>query len=699
MKNDTQLDRYLQDFRLKLGFDEMTRLPFRIMTQKQTVQKQLELFIDAQLGPEPESADDDRADDEQAEKRAARDHDARRAIVLSALKAATTPAIRRRLHGGQALTVVVEVPSSDWVKGIEDYFNSIRSEDWVTFARDGSNKSRDKAGVGNSEAATKISAGRRVIGIAANPKVILPAVLQAAADVTIRIVQPTGATVRHALKRCYSRRVPGHIDDKLVAGLGLDDLVAAMRSGSTASQAIERMRAVSVGRGGAQRLDKFPALETAVEYGAAREWGLALARDLEDYRAGTLPWSAIDRGAIVHSPPGCGKSVLAGSLAQACKVPLVRASVAEYFAAGEGHLGDIVKAQRAVFDKAAAMAPCILFIDEIDAIPNRNTLSNRGADWWMPIINDFLLLLDGAVAGQREGVIVIGATNRIDAVEDAILRPGRLERSISIGRPGLAGIVNILRFHLGSDLAGEDLTEVARTAEGSTAAELMENVRGARRTARYAKRPLTLDDLQAQIHGEQDDPPAVLRRIAVHEAAHAVTTVVLSVGELLYVTLQTRGTSGGHTKVRSSDADLMTLSDVENRVISILSAGVAERLLLSSKSIGSGGTDTSDDGVATSMISVLYASTSLTGEFFHLCSSEEALATVRADPKLRDLVEQHLRRLEKRATDLVERYRECIDAVAKALAESRYLTGDEVIAVLQAADYLKLVSTEGAQAC
>jgi cell division protease FtsH len=699
MKNDTQLDRYLQDFRLKLGFDEMTRLPFRIMTQKQTVQKQLELFTDAQLGPEPESADDDRADDEQAEKRAARDHDARRAIVLSALKAATTPAIRRRLHGGQALTVVVEVPSSDWVKGIEDYFNSIRSEDWVTFARDGSNKSRDKAGVGNSEAATKISAGRRVIGIAANPKVILPAVLQAAADVTIRIVQPTGATVRHALKRCYSRRVPGHIDDKLVAGLGLDDLVAAMRSGSTASQAIERMRAVSVGRGGAQRLDKFPALETAVEYGAAREWGLALARDLEDYRAGTLPWSAIDRGAIVHSPPGCGKSVLAGSLAQACKVPLVRASVAEYFAAGEGHLGDIVKAQRAVFDKAAAMAPCILFIDEIDAIPNRNTLSNRGADWWMPIINDFLLLLDGAVAGQREGVIVIGATNRIDAVEDAILRPGRLERSISIGRPGLAGIVNILRFHLGSDLAGEDLTEVARTAEGSTAAELMENVRGARRTARYAKRPLTLDDLQAQIRGEQDDPPAVLRRIAVHEAAHAVTTVVLSVGELLYVTLQTRGTSGGHTKVRSSDADLMTLSDVENRVISILSAGVAERLFLSSKSIGSGGTDTSDDGVATSMISVLYASTSLTGEFFHLCSSEEALATVRADPKLRDLVEQHLRRLEKRATDLVERYRECIDAVAKALAESRYLTGDEVIAVLQAADYLKLVSTEGAQAC
>jgi cell division protease FtsH len=678
----------------------MTRMPFRIIADGFTEPKQLELFTDARLGPEPEPADDDdSAGDEKTAKKADHDHDPRRAIVFSALKAATTPAIRRRLHGGEALTVVVEVPSPDWVKPVEDHFDANRSEDWVTFARDGSNKSRDKATVGNSEAAKRISAGRRVVGIAANPTVILPAVLQAAADVTIKIVPPTGAIVRDALKRCLSGRVLGHIDDKLVAGLGFDDLVAAMRSGSTPSQAIERMRAVSERRGGAQRLDNFPALETAVEYGAAREWGLALARDLEDYRAGKLPWSAIDRGAIVYSPPGCGKSVLAGSIAKACKVPLVRASVAEYFAAGEGHLGDIVKAQRAVFDKAAAMAPCILFIDEIDAIPNRNTLSNRGADWWMPIINDFLLLLDGAVAGQREGLIVIGATNRIEAVEDAILRPGRLERSISIGRPGLAGIVNILRFHLGSDLAGEDLTEVARTAGGSTAAELMENVRGARRKARHAQRALTLDDLNVQIQGEQDDPPAVLRRVAVHEAAHAVTTVVLSVGELLHVTLQTRGTSGGHTKVRNSDADLLTLADIENRVISILSAGVAERLLLGSKSIGSGGTDTSDDGIATSMIAVLYASTSLTGEFFHLCSSDEALATVRADPRLRHLVEQHLRRLEKRATDLVERYGECIDAVAKALAQRRYLTGDEVIAVLQAANYLNLISTEGANAC
>jgi cell division protease FtsH len=703
MRNNQRLDRYFQDFRLKLAFDETTRMPFHIAWDR-AGQKQLELFTDARLGPEPESADDDTDDDGEGAKHPNRDHDARRAIVLAALKAATTPAIRRRLHGGKALTVVVEVPSSEWVKPVEDHFDGIRSEHWATFARDGSNKSRDKATVGNSEAAKKISAGRRVIGIAVNPKVILPSVLQAAADVTIKIVTPTGATVRDAMKRCLSGRIPGHVDDKLVADLCFDDLVAAMRSGSTPSRAVERMRTIFDRRRKTTQTGTYPRLEDAVEYGEAQKWGLELVRDLENYRAGKLLWSEISAAAILFGDPGCGKTVLADSLALACDIPIVKVSVADYFT-GEAHLGIVLQQQRSTFLRAKSISSnkgaCLLFIDEIDAIPKRSdfsdasTSSRRNADWWIPIINDFLLLCDQA---KNDHVILCGATNRISAVDPALLRPGRFERAIEIGRPVLAGIINILRFHLRGDLQDEDLTEVARTADGSTAAELMDIVRAARRRARNAQRPLTLDDLRVQIQGEQDDPPAVLRRIAVHEAAHAVTTVVLSIGDLLYVTLQSRGTSGGHTKVRSSDADLMTLPDIENRVISILAAGVAERLLLGSKSVGSGGTDKSDDGIATSMISVLYASTSLTGEFFHRCSSDEALATVRADPRLRHLVEQHLRRLEKRAADLVARYCECIDAVAQALAKSRYLTGDEVIAVMQAVNH-RQISTEGAGEC
>jgi hypothetical protein len=610
------------------------------------------------------------------------DHDPHEAIIAAAIEAATTPAVRRRLSGKNSVAVVVDVPSASWVTPVEVHFKEDTGKHWAIFARKGDNKARDKSSVGNEEVAERISAGRRVVGIAANPEIMLPTALMAAADIVIKIAPPTGAVVRKAMRRCLRGRLPDRVDDALVADLDLPDLVAAMRLGSTPKQAIKRLRAAFERRGGPEKTGEIPCLETAVEYGAAREWGLSLARDLEDYRAGRISWDKIDRGAVFYSEPGCGKSVLAGSISQACRIPLVRASVAEYFANNQGHLGDVIKAQRAVFERASSLAPCILFIDEIDAMPNRAKLSSHNADWWLPIIDDFLLLLDGAIARQREGVIVLGATNRIESVDRAIMRPGRLERAIEIGRPNLPGTINILRFHLRPDLEGEDITDIAQLAEGATAAELMEIVRTARRKARHAQRELNLGDLRIQIQGAGDEPADLLRRIAVHEAAHAVTAVAIPIGELSYVTLRSRGNSGGHTKVRYSDDDLSTLADIENRVTSILSAGVAERVLLGAASTGSGGDDGSDLGVATAMLSIIYASTCLAGHLFHISASDDALAAVRADPILRRKVEQHLQRIEKRATQLVELHRDGIAAVAEALAASRYLTGAEVAAIL-----------------
>jgi hypothetical protein len=588
------------------------------------------------------------------------------------------------------------VPSAAWVKPFEEYFD-VAPNHWVTFARDGSNRSRDKHTVGNEEAARKVSAGRHVVGIATNAEMILPSTLLAASDVTIKIGAPNAAVVRDALRRCLRGRLPGHIDDKLVAGLDFNDLVAAMRSGSTPKQAIERLKAAFECRVGTNRTETFPLLENAVEYGEAQKWGLALARDLEDYRAGKISWDKLDRGAIFYSDPGCGKSVLAGSLALACKLPLIRTSVADYFK-GEGALGDVLMAQRAAFQKAADSAPCIFFIDEIDAIPNRATLTPRGAEWWTSFCNDGLLLIDQAM---RNRVILCGATNRIEAVDPALLRPGRLERAIEIGRPPLPGIINILRFHLGEDLAADDITEVARLAEGSTAAELMEIVRSARRKSRHAQRAFRLADLRAQIQGDQNESPTLLRRLAVHEAGHAVTVVAIPIGTLCHVQLRSRGTSGGHTKVYYDDDDLTTLADVEDRVTSILSASIAERLLLGAVSTGAGGTDKSDLGVATTLLAVAYTSTNLTGNLLHMCESDSALATIRSDPRLRRQVELHLRKLEVRATALVERNLAAIAAVADALARKRYLSGDEVVAIMrtigctpQPPNNLTLIATE-----
>jgi cell division protease FtsH len=647
--------------------------------------EQFELFEDlSALAPQiPDNAAAADTQRKQGPRNGRRIDDARRAIVAVAFEAATTAAVRRRLGGEKSVSVVVHVPGKSWVKPVEDYFRVHTMKHWETFARDGTNRTHDKNSVGNEDAAGRLSRGLRVVGIAPNPEVFLPSALVAASDIVIKIPSPTGDVVRAALRLCLRGRLPPRIDDGVVAGLDLEDIVAAMRRGSTPMQAVERLRSASERRCGRQNAADIPRLQTAVEYGAAREWGLSLAQDLDDYRAGRITWDKIDRGAVIHSAPGIGKSVFAGSISQACGVPLIRTSVAEYFARNEGNLGDVIKAQRAVFELASSLAPCILFIDEIDAMPNRSRLSSRHADWWLPIINDFLILLDGAVAAQREGVIVIGATNRIESVDPALMRPGRLERAIEIGRPDLQGIINILRFHLRPDLEGEDVTEIARLAEGSTAAELMEIVRGARRNARRAQRALALDDLKMEMHGAKDEPPALLRRLAVHEAAHAVIAVVLAAGELDYVTLRSRGRSGGHTKVSYPDEDLSTLRDIEDRVTSGLAASVAERVLLGAVSTGSGGDEKSDLGVATALLAIAHASTCLAGNLFHLSASEDALTAVRADPALRRKVERHLRKIEKRAIRLVELHRDGIAAVAVALAARRHLTGEEVVAILR----------------
>jgi cell division protease FtsH len=649
--------------------------------------------------PEPDAEGAAATEQETAPQRPVRKTvSARAAIIGAAIEAATTKAQRRAWQNPKKpLAVVVHVPAASWIKPVEQYFDALQGARWVTFARSGSMKSRDKSDVGNDEVAAWLAERRNVVGIAADIR-MLPASLVSTADMTVTVASPAGAVLRTAMKRCLNGRVPRAVDDGLAAGLDLDDLVAAFRPDSSPAQVVERLRAAARTRGGLSAGEDLPDLQNAVEYGEARTWGLALARDIADYRAGLISSLAeIDRGAVVHSEPGFGKSLYARVLARACNIPLVVFSVAELFAAqGGAHLDAVIRAQRGFFEKAAALADpfCLLFCDEIDAIPSRNSLSrSHNSDYWLPVISDLLLLLDSAVGndpagtrggGTRAGVIVLGATNRIHAIDPAIMRPGRLERAIEIGRPDAAGVLNILRFHLRSDLRDADLGEVSQMLEGATAAEVMATVRGARRAARHAQRDLTVDDLRERIIGSGNELPEYLRRVAVHESAHAVISVVIPVGLLKRVQLRSQGRAGGHTLIgRGDNMDLATLADIEDRVTSILAAEVAERLILNFPSTGSGGDDRSDIGIATALLAVLHTSTVVTGNLFHRSSSDDALETARADPHLRRVIGRHLRALERRAESLVTEYRDAIIAVADELVRTRHLSGDAVRAIVE----------------
>jgi cell division protease FtsH len=480
------------------------------------------------------------------------------------------------------------------------------------------------------------------------------------------------------------RRLATVIDEGVVAGLAFHDLVAAFRAKSSPIEIVARLRKASAAVAGPGSTDRLPKLQDAVEYGTARTWGIALAKDINDYRAGRLDWQCVDRGAVWYSEPGLGKSMYAHILAQACGVPLLAYSIADLFASSPGFLDSVIKSSRAMFERAAAIAPCILFLDEIDALPNRATMSPRGADWWTPVVTDFLLSLDNAVAGKRAGIVVCAATNNIQGVDAALLRPGRLERAIEIRRPDHAGVVNILRHHLDGELGGADLTDVAHLMDGSTGAEIMMAVRGARRIARSAGRVLQLEDLVQSVAPVDEIAPAALKRICIHEAAHAVASLVVPSGILKRCAVGSSGASAGRTLIENEVSDLMTRDAIERRAVVVLAGRTAERVLIGDASVGAGGDDDSDLAQVTQLIATLHCSAGLGDTLAYIVSHRNALSAVRGDRKLRSKVEQHLQMLQTRTDQVVHRYRDPIIAVADRLRMCRRLSGDEIRQIVNA---------------
>ncbi|WP_312608360.1 ATP-binding protein [Agrobacterium pusense] len=197
--------------------------------------------------------------------------------------------------------------------------------------------------------------------------------------------------------------------------------------------------------------DDCPALvvETLSGYGKAKTWALDLKADLADYIAGSLAWSDMSSKLLLYGPPGTGKTSFARALCNSLQVPLVVTSVSTWLQGG--HLNDVISKMDKTFAEARAIAPSILFIDEIDGIGKRQPAEREYADYWNTIVNKALELLDGAV--KSEGLIIVGATNRPDQIDDAIKRSGRLETHIEIPMPDVATLAAIFMYHLGDDAA------------------------------------------------------------------------------------------------------------------------------------------------------------------------------------------------------------------------------------------------------
>jgi cell division protease FtsH len=410
---------------------------------------------------------------------------------------------------------------------------------------------------------------------------------------------------------------------------------------------------------------------------AAREWGEALARDLADFIRGRLTWDDIDRGALIFGPPGCGKTMFAKALATTCGVPLIVASYSKWQTNRSGHLGRLLKAMRNDFDDTMENAPAILFIDEIDVFSNRDDPDMQYREWWVSVTNALLECLDGARG--REGAIVIGATNRPNNIDPALVRAGRLDREIRIDLPTPAAIEGIIRHYLRGELERESLCAIAAAANGLTGADIESIVRRARRTARHQNRRLALQDLFDHLEEEgRGRSPEMLWRAAVHEAGHAAVAILLEVAAEVSLSLVQRKQAGGYTAI-AMRAQCPTRDQIERQIACMLAGRAAEKVILGRVSAGAGGSNESDLARATDLAASMVTSYGLSENenliYFDNPTKSRLLIQL---PEVREQVHAILGKSHAQACMLIDAHESQICKLAHELVKRRGLTDPEI---------------------
>jgi len=303
----------------------------------------------------------------------------------------------------------------------------------------------------------------------------------------------------------------------------------------------------------------------------------------------------IPHGVLLVGPPGTDKTLLAKAVAGEAGVPFFSISGSDFV---EMFVGVGASRVRDLFETAKKCSPCIIFIDEIDAVGrHRGAGLGGGHDEREQTLNQLLVEMDGF--GVNEGVIIIAATNRPDILDRALLRPGRFDRQVLVDAPDVKGREEILKVHAkGKPLADDvKLDVLAKTTVGFTGADL-ENLmnEAALRAARQGAEKITMFDLEESIMKVIAGPEKKTRVVtekerkltAFHEAGHAVVSKMLPTQDRVHqVSIIPRGRAGGYTlSLPKEDTYFMSKTEMIEEIISLLGGRVAEKLVLNDISTG-----------------------------------------------------------------------------------------------------------------
>ena len=321
----------------------------------------------------------------------------------------------------------------------------------------------------------------------------------------------------------------------------------------------------------------------------------------------------IPRGILLVGSPGTGKTLLAKAIAGEAKVPFFSISGSDFV---EMFVGVGAARVRDMFENAKKNAPCIIFIDEIDAVGRqRGAGLGGGNDEREQTLNQMLVEMDGF--GTNQGVVVMAATNRADILDPALLRPGRFDRQVYVGLPDIRGREEILKIHVKNKPLAEDvdLSTVAKGTPGFTGADL-ENLsnEAALLAARRGSKLITMSDFsEAEIKviaGPEKKSRVVSEHerklTAYHEAGHAIVMHALPTHDPVHqITIVPRGGAGGMTiSLPTEDRSYQSKRYMEEQIVSLLGGRVAEKLMLGDISTGASNDIQRASQIARKMVTV-----------------------------------------------------------------------------------------------